>query len=77
MESKNKELFEELDGIVEKLFSKYNNDFEKIIALNEELGEYIDDYNNSEAEDIPNELFIEKYDNAETLNNLINIAKGL
>lgn len=69
MELKNKELVEELDNLLSKLS-------EDSIASNEELQAYYDFSNDVEAGDIPFEKY-EKYDDVETLTNLINIAKGL
>ncbi len=69
MELKNKELVEELDNLLSELS-------EEQIESNEALKEYFDFSNDVEVGDVPFEEY-EKYDNVETLTNLINIAKGL
>lgn len=69
MELKNKELVEELDNLLSELS-------EEQIESNEELKEYFDFSNDVEVGDVPFEEY-EKYDDAEKLKNLINIAKGL
>lgn len=69
MELKNKELVEELDNLLLDLS-------EEQIESNEELKEYFDFSNDVEVGDVPFEEY-EKYDDVETLTNLINIAKGL
>lgn len=69
MELKNKELVEELDNLLSELS-------EGQIESNEALKEYFDFSNDVEVGDVPFEEY-EKYDNVETLTNLINIAKGL
>lgn len=69
MELKNKELVEKLDNLLSELS-------EEQIESNEALKEYFDFSNDVEVGDVPFEEY-EKYDNVETLTNLINIAKGL
>lgn len=69
MELKNKELVEELDNLLSELS-------EEQIESNEELKEYFDFSNDVEVGDVPFEEY-KKYDDVETLTNLINIAKGL
>ena len=69
MELKNQELVEELDNLLAELS-------EEQIESNEELQEYFDFSNDVEVGDIPFEEYA-RYDDIETLTNLINIAKGL
>lgn len=70
-EIKNKELFNELDDLIYKIYEKYDQN----VYLPKKLYCYTDDYNAYESGKLP-DLIFERYDNEDTLHELIELAKN-